>query len=64
MDAISDRRWYLLQDIRIAVQMCGEYFERETFENRCRCLRFGNWKYVKPDTEDDAVAVSKVDRKF
>jgi hypothetical protein len=61
---ISLQKYFLLEDIRHALQQVNGMEMLQALEIRCRCLRFGQWENVKDITEDDAVSVGRVDEKY
>lgn len=64
---ISSVRFFLLQDVRIALQAVGEekYQSRdEVSHSICKCLRFGQFKNLKEinEIEDDVVSLDSCGR--
>lgn len=59
-------RYLLEHEIRIAIQTANEYFPKEFLENRCKCLRLGNYNNISDafDLEDDIISLDTAWRKF
>ena len=58
------QRYFLMQDIIHAIQMTDGIEILTKLEERCRCLHFGRWENVEPESPERNQAIDFVVDKF
>lgn len=62
---ISLQKYFLLEDIRHALQMVNGMEMLNALEARCKCLKFGQWSSVEDSVEsEDSQSVDSAWKKY